>query len=81
LPERDGNPATSASLAEWLTRDRVIRQYVMHGAGHVVPQREAVLPPIVGTPAGDIDFGEVVLEFLARWPEPPKSWRKSPWKP
>jgi protein-S-isoprenylcysteine O-methyltransferase Ste14 len=71
LPERDGNPATSASLAEWLTRDRVIRQYALHGAGHVVPQREAVLPPLVGAPAGDIDFGEAVLEFVASWPEPP----------
>jgi polyhydroxybutyrate depolymerase len=73
LPERDGNPATSASLAEWLARDRVIRHYVLHGAGHVVPQRETVLPPVVGTAAGDIDFGEAVLEFVARWPAPPET--------
>jgi polyhydroxybutyrate depolymerase len=70
LPERDGNPHTSASLAEWLPHGRVIRQYVLHGAGHVVPQREVNFPPAVGMSAGDVDFGTAVLEFLARWPAP-----------
>jgi poly(3-hydroxybutyrate) depolymerase len=73
LPERDDNPDTSASLAEWLTHERLIRQYVLRGAGHVVPQRAVALPPIAGTSAGDLDFGEAVLEFVARWPEAPRT--------
>src|SRR5690606_187761 len=48
LPERDGNAATSARLVEWLAGGRVIRQYVLLGAGHVVPQRDVVLPPVAG---------------------------------
>jgi polyhydroxybutyrate depolymerase len=73
LPERDDNPDTSASLAEWLTQERVIRQYVLHGAGHVVPQRTVALPSIAGASAGDVDFGEAVLEFVSRWPEFPRN--------
>jgi polyhydroxybutyrate depolymerase len=68
LPERDGNPQTSASMAEWLPGGRVVRQYLLHGAGHVVPQRMVSFPPAVGRPSGDIDFGSAVLEFMLRWP-------------
>lgn len=73
LPERDDNPDTSVIRAEWLTHERLIRQYVLRGAGHVVPQRAVALPPIAGTSAGDLDFGEAVLEFVARWPEAPRT--------
>jgi polyhydroxybutyrate depolymerase len=68
LPERDRNTQTSASMAEWLPRGRVVRQYLLHGAGHVVPQREVSFPPAVGSSTGDIDFGLAVLEFMLRWP-------------
>lgn len=68
LPERDGDPQTSASMAEWLPGGLVVRQYLLHGAGHVVPQRETRFPPAVGRASGDIDFGAAVLEFMLRWP-------------
>lgn len=68
LPEADGNPATSATLREWRPAGRLIRQYVLHGAGHIVPQREVPLPAVVGPSAGDVDFGEALLDFLAQRP-------------
>lgn len=67
LPERDGDPVTSASLREWQTPGPIIRQYVLEGAGHVIPQRETPFPPVVGPSAGDIEFATVLLEFMALW--------------
>jgi polyhydroxybutyrate depolymerase len=67
LPERDGDPATSARLLEWRPPARVIRQYVLEGAGHVIPQRETHFPPVAGRSAGDMDFATAVLEFMALW--------------
>jgi poly(3-hydroxybutyrate) depolymerase len=41
-----------------------MRQYVLHGSGHVVPQREVELSSIAGPAAGDIEFAEVIAEFF-----------------
>lgn len=69
LPEADGHDDTSAELTEWSAPDRpLLRLYTLHGAGHIVPQREVELPAIVGRSAGDIDFGDVVAEFVQAWP-------------
>jgi poly(3-hydroxybutyrate) depolymerase len=69
LPEADGNPATRAQLTEWRGGGRLIRQYLLECAGHTVPQREVELPAIAGPTSGDIDFGAVVLDFVASLPQ------------
>jgi poly(3-hydroxybutyrate) depolymerase/protein-S-isoprenylcysteine O-methyltransferase Ste14 len=65
LPERDGDDATSVWLKEWRSAQGLLRLYRLEGSGHVVPQREASFPPVVGRAAGDADFGDIVLDFIA----------------
>jgi len=65
LPEFDGDRSTRVVRSDWTAGGGVyLRQYVLHGSGHVVPQRETELPSIAGHGAGDIDFGEVVAGFV-----------------
>ena len=65
LPETDGNPSTWVIEHDWRTeKGIVLRQLVLHGAGHVVPQKSVKLPDIAGPAAGDVVLAEVICSFL-----------------
>jgi polyhydroxybutyrate depolymerase len=53
-------------LFEWRTQRSLVRQHVLAGAGHVVPQEAVVFPPFLGPSSAAIDFGRAVLEFVAQ---------------
>jgi poly(3-hydroxybutyrate) depolymerase/protein-S-isoprenylcysteine O-methyltransferase Ste14 len=65
LAETDADPATSVLLEEWRApRGALLRSYTLVGSGHVVPQREVDLPSVAGPGARDVEFGDIVLDFV-----------------
>lgn len=65
LPERDGNTKTTVEQKEWRSSDgAVVRQLLLHGSGHVIPQNLVPFPALVGPSAGDVDFAETLADFL-----------------
>jgi polyhydroxybutyrate depolymerase len=62
LGTRDGQ----ALLFEWRTQRSLVRQHVLAGAGHVVPQEAVVFPAFLGPSSAAIDFGRAVLEFVVQ---------------
>jgi poly(3-hydroxybutyrate) depolymerase/protein-S-isoprenylcysteine O-methyltransferase Ste14 len=66
LPESDGRESTFVSRTDWISNGEIVlRQLMLHGSGHVVPQDEADFPAIAGPSAGDVDFAEIVADFFA----------------
>jgi len=65
LPETDGDQATSIELREWRSgAGLVLQQYLLRGSGHVLPLRNGDFPAVVGRPARDAGFAEIVLGLL-----------------
>jgi poly(3-hydroxybutyrate) depolymerase/protein-S-isoprenylcysteine O-methyltransferase Ste14 len=66
LPEMDGDASTWVTRTDYWepSKGTVAELVLLHGSGHVVPQREFRLPAQAGPAAGDIDFAEVLAEFL-----------------
>lgn len=66
LPEVDGDASTWVTRTDYWesSKGTVVELVLLHGSGHVVPQREIRLPAQAGPAAGDIDFADVLAEFL-----------------
>ncbi len=67
--DKDGNLETSVEQRRWSGASREIRQYVLHGSGHVIPSFERRFPRLSGPPAADISAAAELGEYFLNIPD------------